>query len=402
MLEGKRILLGVSGGVAAYKAVLLARELTTRGADLRVAMTHTATRFVGPQTFAALVGTAPALDLTDASRGGELHIELARWAQALVVAPATANLLARLAHGLAEDPISATALAFDGPLFLAPAMHHRMWAHPATCANVATLAARGARLVGPAYGRLASGEEGEGRMSEPADIVAAIEALVSDAGARADLEGLRILVSAGPTLEAIDPVRYLGNRSSGRMGWALATRARERGAIVTLVAGPVALADPEGIEVVHVRSALDMEAAIQSRREQVDAIVMAAAVADFRPAEVSREKLKKRDGDPAPTIQLVRNPDILRGLGEQRRGARPLLVGFAVETTDLLASARQKLEAKRADLIVANHASVAFEGDENEAFLVDAQGVTPTGRLAKRALADRILDVIRSKSRPES
>lgn len=400
-LGGKHIVLGVTGGIAAYKAALVARELITRGASVRVAMTHTATKLIGPLTFTGLTGTPPVTDLWDPSYAGEVHVDLARWADALLVAPATANVIARLAHGLAEDPVSATALCFDGPVLVAPAMHHRMWQHAASAANAAALARRGVTFVGPVFGKLASGEEGLGRMSEPVAIVEALEALLAARGRR-DLEGVRLLVSAGPTFEALDPVRFLGNRSSGRMGWAIAERARDRGASVTLVAGPVSLPDPPGIEVVHVRSALDMEAAIGARRDRVDAIVMAAAVADFRPREIAKDKIKKRDGEEAPSIALVRNPDILAGLGASRTGPRPFLVGFAVETTDLVAAAQRKLETKKVDLVVANHASVAFEGDDNEAFLVRADGVTPTGKLAKRDLADRILDAVRTGLAPKS
>ncbi|MBX7197544.1 MAG: bifunctional phosphopantothenoylcysteine decarboxylase/phosphopantothenate--cysteine ligase CoaBC [Sandaracinaceae bacterium] len=401
-LGGKHIVLGVTGGIAAYKAAYVARELLARGAEVRVAMTHTATKLVGPLTFTGLTGTPPVTDLWDPSYAGEVHVDLARWADAIVVAPATANVIARLAHGLAEDPVSATALCFDGLLLVAPAMHHRMWQHPATTANVATLRARGTHLVGPVFGKLASGDEGVGRMSEPLAILDALTASLAPTAPRdlasLDLEGVRLLVSAGPTFEALDPVRFLGNRSSGRMGFALAERARDRGARVTLVRGPVALPDPRDVEVVNVRSALEMEAAITARREQLDAIVMAAAVADFRPREIAADKIKKSDGDDAPTIELVRNPDILAGLGAwraSRASERPYLVGFAVETTDLVASAQKKLERKKVDLVVANHASVAFEGDDNEAFLVARTGVTPTGHVAKTALADRILDAIR-------
>lgn len=383
----------MSGGIAAYKAVYLARELIARGAEVRVAMTPAATRFLGPVTFTGLLGKPPAVDLWDPAYAGEIHVELARWANALVVAPATANTLARMTHGLAEDVVSATLLCFDGPVLVAPAMHHRMWTHAATTANVRVLASRGVRFVGPVFGKLASGEEGVGRMAEPVAVADALSALLETPR---DLDGLRLLVSAGPTHEALDPVRFLGNRSSGRMGYAIAERARDRGARVTLVSGPVSLPDPHGIEVVRVRSALEMEAAIAPRAEALDAIVMAAAVADFRPREAQGHKIKKSDDEAdAPSIALVRNPDILAGLGARRAGARPYLVGFAVETQDLVAAAQKKLANKRVDLVVANHASVAFEGDETEASLVSASGVIETGRVTKRALADRILDAIR-------
>lgn len=396
-MKGRRIVLGITGGIAAYKAAYLARELLARGHEVRVAMTASASRFIGPVTLTGLVGRPPALDLWDPKYPGEIHVELATWAEALVVAPATANMLARLANGLAEDVISATALCFDGPVLVAPAMHHRMWAHPATRENVARLVARGVRLAGPVVGKLASGEEGLGRMSEPLAIADALDALLAPPR---DLVGLRLLVSAGPTFEALDPVRFLGNRSSGRMGFALVERAVARGADVTLVRGPVALPDPAGARSVHVRSALEMQAAIESRFDDVDAIIMAAAVADFRPRDVAVDKIKKRDGVDAPTIELVRNPDILAGLGARRgAAAAPYLVGFAVETRDLVEAARSKRSRKRVDLVVANHASVAFEGDDNEAILVEADRETETGRVTKRALADRILDMVRDRRR---
>lgn len=385
-----RIVLGVSGGIAAYKAAPLTRLLLKAGAEVRVALTPAGARFVGAATFAGLTGHPAATDLwqDSAEGGGEVHVELAAWAEHIVLAPATANVLGRLAHGLADDVVTAAVLCRNDatPLWLAPAMHPRMWASPATQANVATLLARGARLIGPVHGEVASGETGLGRMSEPEAIAAA----VLGAG---DLSGRRIVISAGPTWEAIDPVRYVGNRSSGRMGLALAEAARARGAAVTLVAGPLSAPIPGGLEVVHVRTALEMQAAI-AQRFDVDAIVMAAAVADFRPAEVAPHKLKKRDGQERMVIELVRNPDVLAGLGARRarEGKGPALVGFAVETEDLVAQARTKLMKKGVDLIVANPASVAFEGDDNEAILVDARGEEPLGRLSKRALAGRILD----------
>lgn len=387
---GRRILLGVTGGIAAYKAVYLARELVARGADLRVAMTPTATRLVGPATFAGLLGRAPVVDLWDPAHEGEIHVELSRWAEVFVIAPATANMIARLAHGLATDPVSATALCFDGPMLVAPAMHSRMWNHPATRDNVATLAARGVTFEGPVVGKLASGEEGPGRMSEPTAVADAIASLLTPK----DLADLRLLVSAGPTYEAIDPVRFLGNRSSGRMGYAIAERARDRGAAVTLVSGPVALPAPARVNTVRVRSAREMREAIVPIASEFDAIVMAAAVADFRPREAAPHKLKKAEQGETPQLDLVPNPDILAELGASRLGPRPYLVGFAVETRDLVAAARDKLARKKVDLIVANHADVAFEGDHNEALLVTASEAHPTGRVSKRALADRILDVI--------
>ena len=393
-LEGRQIVLGVTGGIAAYKAGYIARELLARGAQVRVVMTPNAARFVGPVTFTGLVGTPPIVDIWDPTYPGEIHIELADWAHAMVIAPATANSIARLAHGFAEDAVSTTALAFDGPTLIAPAMHHRMWSHAATQTNVGTLRTRGVHFVGPAFGKLASGAEGLGRMAEPLEIADAVQNLFLR-----DLEGLRLLISAGPTHEPIDPVRFLGNRSSGKMGYAIATNAALRGAHVTLISGPVALTAPKSVEVVRVTRALEMQAAIESRFASADAIVMAAAVADFRPATLATEKIKKVDGADAPTLALVRNPDILAGLGARRVGKHPMLVGFAVESRDVAEFARQKLVKKQVDLVVGNPADVAFEGDENEAWLVDAEQTVATGRITKRALAERIVDVIRDHSR---
>jgi phosphopantothenoylcysteine decarboxylase/phosphopantothenate--cysteine ligase len=400
VLAGRNVLVAVGGGIAAYKSVVLVRELGRRGASVRVVMTPAAARFVGPATFTGITGEPPILDLWDPVHRGEIHVELAAWADAIVVAPATANLLARMAAGIADDAVSATLLCTDRPVLVAPAMHHLMWAHAATQRNVERLRADGVHLVGPSYGALASGEEGQGRMAEPEAIADALEALLGAVGsAGADLAGRTILVSAGPTHEAIDPVRFLGNRSSGRMGYAVAARAAERGARVILVSGPVALEPPPGVEVVRVRSALEMQAAIAARERAADAIVMAAAVADFRPASTSDRKLKKREDEQTRTLELVRNPDILAGLGEARaaRGdRRPVLVGFAVESEDLARAARAKLTTKKVDLVVANPASVAFEGDDNEAILVSPEGDEPLGRISKRALADRILDRVRA------
>lgn len=390
VVPGPNIALLVTGGIAAYKAPLVARELMRRGASVKVAMTESAQRFVGPLTFAGLTGEPPLVDLWDASQGGEAHVDLARWADLLLVAPATASVLARMTSGLADDVVTATLLCARGPVLVAPAMHTRMWEHAATRENAARLSARGIQFVGPENGALASGEEGVGRMAEPEGIAAAAMA----ACAPRDLAGRTVLVSAGPTHEAIDPVRFVGNRSSGKMGFAIAERAAQRGASVVLVSGPVSLAAPSGVELVRVRSALEMQAAIESR-DGVDAVVMAAAVADYRPRDVSPSKAKKQEGEDTRTLALVRNPDILLGLGARRAATgskRPVLIGFAVETEDLVAAARAKLTKKKVDLVVANHASVAFEGDASEVTLVDANGETPLGTLAKRETADRILD----------
>jgi phosphopantothenoylcysteine decarboxylase/phosphopantothenate--cysteine ligase len=385
-LSGKRIVVGVGAGIAAFKAVMLVRELLARGAELRVVMTKSAVRFVGPVTFTGITGRAPVIDLWDPSYAGEVHVELSAWADALVVAPATANLLARTATGMADDALLATLSCMDAPVLFAPAMHHRMWKAGGTQRAVALLAKDGAHFVGPVHGKLASGEQGMGRMSEPSEIVAALEQILASA---ADLVGQKLLISAGPTQEEIDPVRFLSNRSSGQMGYALAERAIARGAEVTLVSGPVNLSAARGVTVINVRSALDMHAAIMQLRDHMDAIVMTAAVADYRPEHSATHKLKKQD---ALTLTLVKNPDILAELGAARSGKKPALVGFALETQNLLGYARDKLTKKNVDLIVANHASDGLGGDTNVATLVDQTGDQPLGTLSKRALADHILD----------
>ncbi len=377
----------MSGGVAAYKAPLLVRELARRGHEVRVVMTAAATRFVGPLTFTGLTGEAPVVDLWDARYDGEVHVELATWADALAVAPATANLMARAAAGIADDALTATLLCFEGARIFAPSMHTRMWERPATRRNVACLVEDGAILVGPVEGPLASGDVGMGRMAEPSAIADAIEGRVVP-----DLAGRTVIVSAGGTCEDLDPVRFLGNRSTGRMGYAIAARAARRGARAVLVSGPTALATPPGVERVDVRSALDMEAAIVARAEGADAIVMAAAVADYRPAQAAADKLKKTEGP--RTLELVRNPDILAGLGARREGPRPVLVGFALETRDVVENARGKLARKKVDLVVANHASDAFGKATNRVTLVSAEAEEQLPELDKGEVADRVLDWI--------
>ncbi len=385
-LSGKRIVVGVGGGIAAYKAAELVRELGRRGAAVRVAMTPNATRFIGAVTFTGITGKPPVIDLWDASYAGEVHVELGAWAEAIVVAPATANLLARAAAGLSDDAVLATLRCADVPVLFAPAMHHRMWKSPPLQRAVDALRTDGAAFVGPVHGKLASGEEGMGRMSEPVEIVASLEALLTT---KQDLAGKTLLVSAGPTQEDLDPVRFLGNRSTGRMGYAIAERAVKRGARVILVSGPVSIAAPLGVELVNVRSASDMHGVIVARQHDVDAIVMTAAVADYRPREYATQKIKKTD---ELTLELVKNPDILAELGASRTTARPVLVGFALETNDVVAYARDKLVRKRVDLVVANHPDDGLGGDTNVATLVHADGDEALGELTKHELADRILD----------
>jgi phosphopantothenoylcysteine decarboxylase/phosphopantothenate--cysteine ligase len=387
------VLCGISGGIAAYKAPMLVRALMLRGHAVKVVMTRSAARFVGPVTFSGLTGEPPVTDLWDPSYAGEIHVDLAAWADALVIAPATASTLARAAHGIADDALGATLLCYDGPVVYAPAMHHHMWRHPATTRNVAALRADGAHFAGPVDGPLASGENGMGRMSEPEAIALEVEAVLHGSAGRGgarDLAGLSIVVSAGGTREDLDPVRFLGNRSTGKMGFAIASRAAQRGARVVLVSGPTWLDDPRGVEVVRVTSALEMEAAVTSASERADAVVMAAAVADYRPATVAEHKISKGDGP--LTIELVRNPDILAGLGARRSGPKPMLVGFAVQTQDLVASAREKLVKKKIDLVVANEARHSFGKDTNRVILVDASGEETLPEIDKHRVADAILD----------
>jgi phosphopantothenoylcysteine decarboxylase/phosphopantothenate--cysteine ligase len=329
-------------------------------------------------------------DLWAKDYAGEVHVELGGWADALVIAPATMNLLARAATGQANDAVLATLACARGEVSFAPAMHSRMWSHPATQANVRTLHERGAQILGPVTGPLANGEVGEGRMMEPQEIAQALE---SHFARTDDFAAVRVLITAGPTYEDLDPVRFLGNRSTGRMGYALATEAQRRGAAVALVSGPVHLPAPAGVELIRVRSATEMHAAVMSRFEQFDVVIMAAAVADYRPKDRSAEKIKKRG---SIALELVRNPDILADLGAQRSGQPRVLVGFALETKNLERAAREKLRQKAADLIVANEAVHGLGGDTNRVTLVDATSTTPLPEMTKHALANQILDAVRA------
>ena len=391
-----RILLGVGGGIAAYKAAEIVRRLRADGHQVRCAITRAGAAFVQPLTLEVLSGHRVYQEeyLTAAGSGEEEHIAAAQWAETLVVAPATAHLLARLALGMADDFLTTTALAFRGPLLLAPAMHTAMWEKPAVQAHVATLAAQGARLLGPVEGALASGEIGMGRMAEPAEIAAAAVSPVSPSLVpKGDLQGKRVLITAGPTHEPVDPVRYLGNRSSGRMGFALAAEAVRRGAQVTLVAGPVALETPRGVERVDVMTALEMERETHARAPASDLILMTAAVADFRPAAVAPAKLKRQAG--IPEVRLLPNPDILAGLA----GLAPtaVVVGFAAETERVAEHAQAKLQAKGVDFLVANDVSrddIAFGSEHNEVTVL-RRGGEPVflSRRPKDRLAADLLDL---------
>ena len=388
-MQGRKILLGVTGGIAAYKAAELCRLMVKAGADVRVVMSEAACEFITPLTMETLSGKPVPVKLFGRTAGALEHIDLPRDAELLLVAPATADYLARCACGRASDLISSVTLAFTGPVVAAPAMNANMWSNPATRRNVATLQTdHGWHILPPEHGELACGIEGTGRMAALDAILRAVSDVLSG-----DLKGLRIVVAAGPTEEAIDPVRFISNRSTGRMGYAIAAAADRRGAAVTLVTGPTALEPPKGAAVIRVRTALEMESAVNDAALGADAVVMAAAVADFRPARPSAAKIKKTGGA-VPALELVQNPDILAGLGVRFAGAgRPVRVGFALETDDLETAARSKLAAKGAHLIVGNLASDALGGDDSSAILVDDAGLERrTGRVAKPALANDILD----------
>lgn len=395
------IVLAVSGSIAAYKAVEVARLLVKAGARVLPLLTRAAKEFVGPQTFSGITGEPVADDMFDPTFAGEKHVDLGRKADLVLIVPATADLLARVASGRADDLLTALVLCASCPIVAAPAMHPRMWAHPATARNVETIVGDGrVSFVGPVDGEVASGERGFGRMAEPEEIVRAALSLL----APRDLEGLHIVVTAGPTVEDIDPVRFLGNRSTGKMGFALAERAATRGARVTLVAGPVSLQTPHGVHRVDVRGALAMKAAmweaLGTNLDQADALVMSAAVADYRPAETSTTK-RKRSAEPLE-LKLVPNPDLLAEVGAARRATKPVLVGFAVETGEdeaIVGYARSKLETKRVDMVVANRADEAFGREDNRATIVTRDGAEPLGVMSKRALADRILDRLLARCR---
>ncbi len=398
-MAGKRILLIVGGGVAAYKSLELLRRLRERGAFTRVVLTASAREFVTELSFSAISGAPVHTDLFDAAREGEMgHIQLSRQADLIVVAPATANLLARAASGLADDLATTLLLTTDKRVLFAPAMNVRMWLHPATRRNVARLSADGALFVGPEDGEMACGEYGPGRMSEPPQIVEAICAALSapagDAGLLAGrhfvLAGRHIVVTSGPTHEPIDPVRFIANRSSGKQGHAIAAAARLAGARVTLVSGPVTIPDPPGVETRHVETAREMLAAVEAALP-ADIFIGAAAVADWR-VEAAPDKIKKQQGGGALALTLVENPDILARVAALEASRPALVVGFAAETRDLLRHAREKLARKGCDLIVANDVSAGvFGADENEVHIVSASGVESWPRLGKEAVAARLV-----------
>ncbi|MEU5907423.1 bifunctional phosphopantothenoylcysteine decarboxylase/phosphopantothenate--cysteine ligase CoaBC [Micromonospora sp. NPDC047527] len=391
-----RIVLGVGGGIAAYKACELLRLFTESGHQVRVVPTASALRFVGAPTWAALSGQPIADDVW--SDVHEVpHVRLGKQADLVVVAPTTADLLAKAAHGLADDLLTNTLLTARCPVVLAPAMHTEMWEHPATVANVATLRARGVRVIEPAVGRLTGADTGKGRLPDPSEIFAVARQILARGGpAPADLTGRRLVVTAGGTREPLDPVRFLGNRSSGKQGYAFARAAVARGARVTLIAANVSLADPAGVDLVRVGSTAELREATLKAAVEADAVVMAAAPADFRPATYAAGKIKKSDDGVAPTIELVTNPDIAAELGQRKRPEQVLVV-FAAETGDAEANGRAKLARKRADLIVVNEVGPdkVFGADTNTVTVIGADGsVSRLPEQAKEAVADTVWDLV--------
>lgn len=395
-LRGKTVLLGVTGGIAAYKAVEVVSRLRKLGAQVRVVMTKNATEFVTPLTFETLANHPVVTDTFARPETWDVaHISLAKEADLCVVAPATANILAKLAVGLADDMLSTTLLAAKAPLLLVPAMNTGMWTAEATRRNVETLRARGVHFVGPEGGFLACGDTGAGRMSEPAAIVEAIEALLAR---RETLGGVKVLVTAGATREHLDPVRFLTNESSGKMGFAIAEAARDRGAEVTLVKGSTTAPVPEGVKVVQVVSTQELYDAVTSLAPEADAVIQAAAPADYRFRDVSDQKIKKKDGG-ALTFILEETPDIAAAVGRMKRPGQ-VLVGFAAETENLLAHAQKKLASKNLDFIVANDVTqpgAGFNVDTNIATFLSAEGANPRPLQTKRQLAEDILDEVEKR-----
>ncbi|WP_338694389.1 bifunctional phosphopantothenoylcysteine decarboxylase/phosphopantothenate--cysteine ligase CoaBC [Streptomyces sp. Q6] len=390
-----KVVLGVSGGIAAYKACELLRRLTESGHEVRVVPTDSALHFVGAATWSALSGNPVSTEVWDSVHEVP-HVRIGQHADIVVVAPATADMLAKAAHGLADDLLTNTLLTARCPVVFAPAMHTEMWEHPATQENVATLRRRGALVIEPAVGRLTGVDTGKGRFPDPVEIFDYVRRVLAGGGER-DLAGKHVVVSAGGTREPLDPVRFLGNRSSGKQGYALARSAVARGARVTLLSANAALPDPAGVDVVHVGTAVQLREAVLKAAADADAVVMAAAVADFRPETYATGKIKKKDGqEPAP-IALVRNPDILAEISADRPRPGQVVVGFAAETDDVLANGRAKLARKGCDLLVVNEVGErkTFGSEENEAVILGADGSEiPVPYGPKDALADRIWDEV--------
>jgi phosphopantothenoylcysteine decarboxylase/phosphopantothenate--cysteine ligase len=395
-MQGKKVILGVTGGIAAYKSADLVRRLREAGAEVRVVLTRGARAFVTPLTFQAVSGHPVHTELLDeAAEAGMGHIELARWADLVLVAPATADFIARIAHGLADDLLTTLCLATTAPLALAPAMNQQMWSHPATQSNCRLLQERGVRLIGPDSGSQACGESGPGRMTEPAAIVK--ELMPAESGS---LAGRHVVVTAGPTFEDIDPVRFIGNRSSGRMGFAVAAAAAEAGARVSLVAGPVRLETPPGVERVDVRSAAEMHAAALRLARLADVFFGVAAVADYRPAAAAEHKIKK--GPPELSLRLVGTADIVAEVAGLPDG--PLTIGFAAETEGLREHALQKLSDKGLDMIAANRVGVdgsGFDSENNDILLLSADREVPLGKGSKIELARLLMREVASLLKDE-
>ena len=390
-MKGKHVVLGVTGGIAAYKACELTSRLRQAGAETKVIMTKNACEFVCPLTFETLSNQSVVTDTFDRPETRDVaHVSLAKWADVFVIAPATANILAKMACGIADDMLSATVLATKAPVLAAPAMNTGMWDNPATQANVETLKRRGVRFVGPEGGFLACGDTGAGRMSEAKDIFAALEAILSP---RRDLEGLSVLVTAGPTREALDPVRYLTNRSSGKMGYAIAEAAAERGAKVTLVTGPTNLPIPAGVEAVSILSTQDLYKEMTARCKDADVVIQSAAPADFTPVQAADQKIKKQ-GDGNLVIELAQTPDVAAAVGRMKRPGQTL-VGFAAETQDVLENAAEKLGKKNLDMIAANDVTApgaGFDVDTNIVTFVTRAGTETLPCMEKRRVADELLD----------
>ncbi|MDN3297315.1 bifunctional phosphopantothenoylcysteine decarboxylase/phosphopantothenate--cysteine ligase CoaBC [Streptomyces ficellus] len=395
-MDKPKVVLGVSGGIAAYKACELLRRLTESGHDVRVVPTASALHFVGAATWSALSGHPVTTEVW--SDVHEVpHVRVGQAADLVVVAPATADMLAKAAHGLADDLLTNTLLTARCPVIFAPAMHTEMWEHPATQENVATLRRRGAVVIEPAVGRLTGADTGKGRLPDPDEIFEVCRRVLARGTAGPDLAGRHVVVSAGGTREPLDPVRYLGNRSSGKQGYALARTAAARGARVTLIEANTGMPDPAGVDVVHVGTAVQLREAVLKAAADADAVVMAAAVADFRPAAYAEGKIKKKEGqEPAP-VALVRNPDILAEISAERPRPDQVIVGFAAETDDVLAHGRDKLRRKGCDLLVVNEVGErkTFGSEENEAVVLAADGgETPVPYGPKEALADTVWDLV--------
>lgn len=387
MLANKTIILGITGGIAAYKAADLASKLTQAGAMVKVVMTKSATEFVTPLTFRSLTGNAVVTEMFGpTAEPGITHITLADAADAVVIAPATANNIAKLANGIADDMLTCVVLATKAPVIIAPAMHTNMFQNPVTQDNLAKLKARGFTIVEPEYGRLATGAIGIGRLAEVGKIMGTIQQVL---GRSSDLAGKRIVVTAGGTQEPIDPVRFISNRSSGKMGYALAEAARDRGAEVTLVTAPTALPEPMGMETVRVETVSQMKEAVVKACAQADALIMAAAPADYQPKSIARQKIKK--GAASLTLELIKTPDIL----SEVKGSF-IKIGFSAETENLIENAKQKLQSKKLDLMVANDVTAADSGfavDTNKVTLIDKKGnVEDLPLMTKREVAERVLD----------